>query len=931
MSRGLYATDASMYQQMPLAAVIPRNRGEVRKALRLCVKHGVPVLPRGGGTSLAGQATASDALVIDASKFMNRVEEVSAEAGYAVVEPGVIRDQLNQHLAESGLMFAPETSTSNRANVGGMIGNNSSGMMSIRYGKTVDHLLGATVFLTDGTELYLGRREEMDVRGEALLDSLLSIIERNRALISERFPKVMGRAGGYMLDEFLGDDPNLAKILAGSEGTLAFLTSAKLRLVPKLRHVAAMAIHYGDLLESLRTVPLIVSHEPLSAEMMDAELIAMARTNPSTAALCDWVAGVPGAVIVVEMEGESPAECMAKLEKLRAELVANGSGYAHVMLNTPDERGKIIEVRKAGLGIMLKMIGDPKPLAFIEDAAVPVERLAEYAEKVLEICREEGVRVISYGHASVGLLHLRPVIDLKSESGREQVARISKRVMPLVREFGGSWAGEHGDGIARGALNEEFWGAEMIAVFREVKRLFDPKGLLNPGKIFATPEVNGPLRYTNAYKETERKSMFKFRDAGGFAGAVEMCNGVGACRKLGSGTMCPSFMATRDEKDSTRGRANALRLAMSGQLGPAALASKELHDVLDLCLECKACKTECPSNIDMAKLKSEFLHGYHEKHGAGLREKLFAFSPDAARRLSGWPANVVNPILRNPLVRRGISKVTGLAVERPLPRYASQTFPAWFERHRTRKLPDGAPRVVLFDDTFTNYHEPHVGKWAVFVLEQLGYRVKLASAGCCCRPLISKGFLTEARVRGERTLRNLASFVEAGLPIIGLEPSCVSALNDDLLDLVKDDRLADTMKGKVRSLEDFLSGEIPRRKLHLKLPGRSKEYLLHGHCHQKALSGSGSVKRVMAAGRAEVNEVDSGCCGMAGSFGYESEHYEISQQIGEYRLFPAVRSCDTESTILASGFSCRHQIKDGTGRNAVHFAEALGRAMKPRC
>jgi FAD/FMN-containing dehydrogenase/Fe-S oxidoreductase len=928
-TRGLFSTDASIYQQMPLAAFAPKSRGEIRRALRLASKHQVPVLPRAGGTSLAGQTTALDACVIDVSKHMNELKEVDEAGMTAVVEPGLVRDELNGLIVNRGLMFAPETSTSNRANIGGMMMNNSSGMMSIRYGTTISHIEGATGFLADGSELTFGRRSEMSGRGMELLDQVLGIVQKNRAMIEEKFPKVIRRVGGYSLDEFLGEDPNLVKLLCGSEGTLAFVTDIKVRLVRKPKVVCAVAIHFADLLDSLRAMPLMVRHNPLSAEFMDGPLLQMSLENPSTAPLCFWLQGKPEAVIPVEMDGESVAECEARIDRLVDELKAAGFGYAYVKLLKPEERAAIIEVRKAGLGVMLKMNGDWKPISFIEDACVPVEHLAEYTDRVYKLCAAEGLRLMTYGHASVGVLHLKPVVNLKTKEDREKCERLSRAAMEACRDYKGSWSGEHGDGIARGAQNELFWGAEMIQVFRDVKKLFDPLGIMNPGKIFDTPDVMGPLRYTGNYRKTSYESTFHFRSDGGFESAVEMCNGVGACRKVGTGTMCPSYMATRDEKDATRGRANALRLAMSGQLGPDAMSSKGLYEVMDLCLECKACKTECPSNVDMSKMKSEFLHHYHKKNGTKLRERVFAFSPIMSRLNAGVLAPLVNATLSVGPIRRTINGFLGVAKERELPPYAFETFPTWFAKRKARKLPATATEVVLFNDTYVNYHEPQIGKWAVRVLESLGYRVSIANAGCCCRPMISKGFLDEAREAGEKTLRQLDAFARKGVTILTLEPSCTSSLRDDLPDLIDDVELGQRVRKAILPIEQFLDREQAAGRIKVDFQDARKSYLMHGHCHQKALEGTAPAKRLMGseAGLPRVSEVNSGCCGMAGSFGYEQEHYDISQQIGESRLFPAVRKRPEGTPIIANGFSCRHQIKDATGAKATHFIEAFGRAL----
>lgn len=928
-TRGLYATDASIYQQTPLGAFAPRDKEAVRRAMTLADNHSVTLLARGGGTSLAGQTTAEDALVMDLSNHMNKLLEVNEKEQWALVQPGLVRDNLNAQIADTGLMFAPETSTSNRAAVGGMIGNNSSGMMSIRYGTTISHVLGVEVVLADGTVTWLGRRSEMDSRGRQLLDQVLEVVNRNRALIEERFPKVLRRVGGYSLDEFLGEDPNLAKLIVGSEGTLATMTAAKVRLVTKPKAICAVAIHFHDIFDSLRAVPLMVKHNPLSAEFMDGPLIRMCEVNETTRPLMGWLRGRPEAVIPVEMDGDTPEECEARIDALVEELKANDFGYEYVKLITPEERTSILETRKHGLGVMLRVVGDKKAISFIEDACVPVEHLADYAKGVYDIVHEEGLDIMTYGHASVGVLHLKPVVNLKTQEDRDKSSRISEKAMELCRKYGGSWSGEHGDGIARGAQNELFWGSEMIEVFREVKRLFDPKGLLNPGKIFDTPPVMGPLRYSGDYKQPDYKSMFHYRGDGGFMGAVEMCNGVGACRKLDKGTMCPSYMATRDEKDTTRGRANALRLALSGQMGPDAMSSKGLYNVLDLCLECKACRTECPSNVDMAKMKSEFLHAYHKENGTTRREKLFAYSPIMAAKHTGAMAKMANFFLKIPAFRKTVNKAMGIALQRKIPLYAPEPFYTWFEKREKKKLEPGAPKVVLFDDTFTNHHEPNIGHWAVMVLEHLGYDVEVARAGCCCRTMISKGFLDDAKRRGLATLKNLDKYAKEDIPVVTLEPSCCSSLNEDLPDLIDDVELGERIKKVVMPIEQFLEREVLAGKIDVNLVAAADEYLLHGHCHQKALHGTSPLKRLFGRGTAgpRLREVDSGCCGMAGSFGYEQEHYDLSQKIGESRLFPAVRETSEATTVIANGFSCRHQIEEGTGRKPVHFIEAFGRAL----
>jgi FAD/FMN-containing dehydrogenase/Fe-S oxidoreductase len=930
MSRGLYSTDASIYQQMPLAAITPKNRIEIQKIIELAAEYEIGVLPRAAGTSLAGQTTGEDVLVVDISKHLDQILEVKKSEGWALVEPGVIRDRLNAALKEKGVMFAPETSTSNRANIAGMIANDSSGMMSLRFGTTKHHVLGADTILADGTPCYFGLPEEMDEKGRSLLDGLLDIVERNRTLIEERYPKVLRRVGGYSLDRFLTEIPNLANILPGSEGTLAFMTTCKVKLVPLPKMVVGVACHFKEMIESLHAVPIMVKHGCLSAEFMDGALVELCKNNPATKKMMGWLRGEPGAVIPVEFDGDSVEDCESRMDAMIEEVKAAGLGYDFAKLMTPEELKDIAETRKAGLGVMNTVAGAKKAISFVEDACVPIEHLADYAAGVIEIIHNEDLELMTYGHASVGVLHLKPIVDLKTQEDRDKCTRISKKCMELCKSYGGSWSGEHGDGIARGAYNEEFWGAEMIEVFREVKRLFDPKGIFNPGTIFDTPPVMGPLRYSDGYAKLQYQSMYHFESEGGLQHAVEMCSGVGACRKIDEGLMCPSYNATRDEKDSTRGRANALRLAMSGQLGPEALSSKELYEVLDLCLECKGCKTECPSNVDMAKMKSEFLHAYHQKHGIKWREKLFAYSPDAGKMNSGLLAPIVNTVFAVPFLRKAFTKTMGIATERAFPTYSPIKFSTWFKRHQEPNLPADAPEVVLFDDTYIRYHETHNGVWAVRILEHLGYKVHLANAGCCCRTFMSKGILDEAKKRGTKTMMNLDKFAQKGLPILGVEPSCTSALRSDLPDLMDDREMGERVSNHVLPIEEFLDGQVIAGKIKVELPHAKDHYLLHGHCHQKSLFGTDPLKRLMGStdnGDARIQELDTGCCGMAGSFGYEQEHYDLSMRIGEDKLFPAIRKAKEGTGFIACGFSCRHQIKDGTGEKAMHFIEALGRAM----
>ncbi len=926
LTRGIYATDASIYQIRPLAVVTPRDADDVRAAVEVAVRHGVPILPRGGGTSLAGQ-TVGRALVLDFSKHMNRILELDIAARRVRLEPGLVRDELNAVLAPHRLHFAPDPATASRANVGGMIGNNSSGTRSLVYGKTIDHVLGLEVLLTDGTVLELGptpvaELAAMPGREGDILRGLRAIVDENREEIEKRTPKVMRRVGGYPLDELLGDDPwNPAKVLVGSEGTLAVVLEATLALAPLPGHTALCVAHFEAVADAMAAVRTMLAHRPSAVEILDRTVLELSRVNLAAARQLSFLEGDPEAVLIVELSGDSAAEVAERAGAMAGELARRGMGFAHPIFLDAASQAEVWNVRKSGLGLMLGMKGDRKPLAFIEDAAVPVEVLPEYVERVLALCREVDTEVALYAHASVGLIHLRPILDLKRGDDIERLKTIAERTFELVRHYGGSWSGEHGDGLVRSPFNERFFGRRVYAAFQRVKQLFDPQGLMNPGKIVDAPPMDENLRYGTSYRVPELATEFRYREDGGFAAAVEMCTGVGQCRKTMGGTMCPSYIATRDEEHSTRGRANALRLAMSGQLGDG-LGGERLHRALDLCLSCKACKSECPSNVDMAKLKGEVSQSYYDRHGTPLRDRLIGGAPELARRLAGPLAPAVSALQGSGVGRWALDSLVGLHRRRRLPPYAREPLPVWWQKRRPR--PAGGRRVALFVDTYLGYHEPEVGRAAVELLESCGYEVMLAEVGCCQRPRLSHGLLRPARRRGAATLRRLAEIVERGIPVVVCEPSCASALLDDLPDLIEDAALGETVRGGVMMIDVFLERELAAGRLACGFTSPAESVLIHGHCHQKSLYGTAAMRRLLAAVPGlDVAEVDSGCCGMAGAFGYEREHYELSEKIGEDRLLPAVRTLSDTTTLVACGFSCRHQIAHFTGRRAVHWVEVL--------
>ena len=933
MSRGLYATDASIYQKFPLAVFLPLDEEDVKAAVKTASEHEIPILPRGGGTSLGGQAVGA-ALVMDFSKYMNKLLELNLEEGWVRVQPGIVRDELNEMIAKHGLHLSIDPSTANRANVGGMIGNNSSGTKSIIYGKMVDQMLESKVLLANGEvmeckELSPDEYEEKkrgDTREALIYTEFQKIVEENREEIDKRYPKIMRRVQGYNLDEFHKTERwNLSKLITGSEGTLALLLEAKVKLQPLPKEKILCVGHYSELLESIKAVPGMVKHQPSAVEILDHGVIELARKNLDMAPLCSFIEGDPAAILIVEFFGDDKDEIIRRAEGMVKDLESQGLGYAYPLFTEADEQERIWTLRKNGLGLMLGMKGERKPIPFIEDAAVPVEVLPEYIDQVLKICEKHEAPVIMYAHASVGLIHVRPILDLRRQDDIDRMKGVADDTFALVKSFGGSWSGEHGDGRVRSAYIEPFFGTQIYRQFQEIKNLFDPQGLMNPGNIIDAVAIDQNLRFGTDYRTSEHKEYFKFRDDGNFFEAVHMCNGVGACRKKNVGTMCPSYMATLDEEHSTRGRANALRLAMSGQLGPDGKTSERLHDVLDLCLSCKACKSECPSNVDMAKLKSEFLQGYYDKHGLKLADRLIAASAKAAKFNSGLLAPLVNAVQRTFIFRKVLEWVAGIDARRKLPSYTREPFPKWFYRHhQSNGKGIKSKRVVLFDDTYINYHEPNIGRAATELLESCGYEVILAQAGCCQRPRISHGLLKLANRDGLKTLRALDKFIKEGLEVVVCEPSCATALTDDLPDLIDDEELGIRIAEHVTMIDVFIAREIKAGNISPKFNSPSKDILIHGHCHQKAIFSTNAMKDVL--GRIKgltVREINSGCCGMAGAFGYEKKHYDLSQKIGGDRLYPAIRDRDENTTVVACGFSCRHQLLDAFGFKPKHWVEVV--------
>lgn len=930
-SRLLYSTDASMYQVEPVGVVIPADRDDVQATVELARTHGVALLPRGGGTSLGGQ-TVNHAVVLDCSPHLNRVLEVNAEELWARVEPGVVQDELNHQLRPGGFLFGPDTSTSSRATLGGMMGNNSGGSHSIAYGLTIEHVIELTAILADGTRAVFGEVTADGFQAKCRCSGLEGEVYRTVARIRDayrdeilkRYPKWWRHVSGYNLHELVKDRPfNMARLVVGSEGTLATVVEAKVRIVRRPKRTALDVIHYRDVQEALESSRSILETGPYALELTDKMILDLARGNIEQSKRMGFVQGDPGAILIVEYAGDSDAEVRAKVEALEARRARERFGYAaHVALD-PAEQQSIWKLRKAGLGLLMGLKGDAKPVAFVEDTCVDPKDLPAFIPRFRAILARHGTEAAYYGHCSVGCIHIRPVINLKTARGIEQVKAIADEITDLVVEFGGTISSEHGDGRARSPFLERMYGARIVEAFAALKRAFDADNRMNPGNLVEPPPLTEHLRYGAGYTTWEPPTVLDFSEQGGFAAAVEMCNGVGVCRKKLEGTMCPSYMVTLDEEHSTRGRANALRAVLSGRLPASEFTGKRLYEVMDLCLECKGCKAECPANVDMAKLKYEFLHHYYKANGLPLRNRAFGHIA-RMNALGARMPGLVNRLAELPLTRLIMERFGGVDRRRPLPRLSAETFTAWFARH---PAPAAAPRgeVVLFDDTFVTYNAPEIGQAAVAVLEAAGYRPVLVDKRCCGRPMISKGMLDEAREHAAWNVARLAPWAGRNVPIVGLEPSCLLTLRDEYPELVRTEE-ARAVAGASFLLDEFLVRERARG-LELRFDGRPRKALLHGHCHQKAIVGTAPTVAALRWAGYEVTEVDSGCCGMAGSFGFEREHYDVSVKIGSRRLAPAVRAAADDTTIVAPGISCRQQIEHLTGRAARHPAEVLRDAL----
>ena len=917
MSRALYSTDASVYQIQPIGLVIPKHRQDIIRCVEICHRLKCPLTMRGGGTAQAGQAI-GDGLQVDISKHYNRVLEVNAEERWVRVEPGIVLDELNAGLAPRGLRFAPDISTASRATIGGMIANNSSGARSVLYGITLHHVLELTVALADGSVVHLADRDTIP-RGDSLearaYRTVVDLAQKHSAEIERRYPKILRRVGGYNLDQFTDATKplNLAKMIVGSEGTLGVILEAKLKLVPLPKAKALTVIEFATLLEALRATPVILQHGPAAIEVMDKTILDNTRQNAALEKIrASIIQGDPGATLCVEFYGDRAEDLPPRQQALEADLTARRLGYRYQHETEPVRQAKVWSLREAALGLSMAVKEDAKSISFVEDTAVAPERLAEFIGRFLDLLKGHGTTAGIYAHASVGCLHVRPVVNMKTADGVRKFEAIANDVADLVLEFGGALSGEHGDGLVRSPFMRKMFGPALYESFREIKRAFDPHGILNPGKIVDAPPLTSHLRFGPTYQASKPDTYFDYSDYGGLAGAVEMCSGVGACRKTLSGNMCPSYMVTREESDSTRGRANALRMAMSGALGTAGLGDKGVYEVLSLCLECRACKSECPVNVDMGRYKSEFLAGYWKQHGTPLKARLLGHAHTLARIGSLFPAltNAAQGLFRG---------LAGVHPDRAMPQLASRTL-------ASQVVPVNDPDVWLFNDTWTNYYQPEIGVAALKVLAAAGRTAGLAPNVCCGRPLISQGLLAEARELAIQNTRQLLPAARAGQKLLFCEPSCLSSIREDASGLLRGElrEQADEVAAASFLFEDYLERELASGRAELALQAGPGDILLHGHCHQKAMGLLDSAKSLLSRiPGAVVSEPDAGCCGMAGSFGYAREKYAVSKQIAERKLVPAIRQRKAGAPVVAAGFSCRHQVRDFADTAAIHPAVLL--------
>lgn len=943
-SRGRYATDASLYQMMPLGVLSPKSEEDIAAAIEVATDQGVPILPRGGGTSQCGQ-TVNEALVLDNTQYFKDILELDVEGRRCVVRPGIVLDDLNRVLKPYGLWFPVDVSTASRATIGGMTGNNSCGGKSLRYGMMRDNVLSIDAFLVDGSMHHFGPvSASLPSNLSPLTDSLLRLGQREKDEIDARFPKVMRRVGGYNIDALVPGQKtvNLAHLLVGSEGTLAYSTAIELKLWPIMPEKVLGVCHFPSFHQAMDAAQHLVTLNPQGVELVDATMIALARDIPMfRETIEEFVTGKPDALLLVEFAEEDTSrhpEKLKQLDEMMGDLGFSWSGDDKMRggvtaVTDPKLQARIADLRSSGLNIMMSMKTEGKPVSFVEDCAVELPDLADYTAGLTEIFEKHGTRGTWYAHASVGCLHVRPVLNLKLDQDVKKMRAIAEECFDLVAKYKGSHSGEHGDGLVRSEFHEKMFGKRMVDSFEDVKSLFDPSGLFNPGKIVNAPKMDDRnlFRYSQSYSVPDFDTALDWSDwpgnGGGFQGAVEMCNNNGACRKLKGGVMCPSFRVTRKEQDLTRGRANTLRLAISGQLGPDALTSDQMADTMKLCVSCKACKRECPTGVDMARMKIEMQSARVKEHGLSFHDRLVAYLP----RYAPWVARlpfVANLRNRIPGLAKLTEKLTGFTATRDLPRWSNHPF------KNTEPPQTDAPQAVLFADCFNRYFEPENLRATVKVLKAAGIPFTVAAPAkgerplCCGRTFLSAGLVEEAKQEAQRLVDTLMPYAQQGLPIIGLEPSCLLTLRDEIPALLpgEDTKL---LAQQAKLLEDYIADQGDDPNFNLPLSSPAPKILLHGHCHQKAMGAMSNIQKTLERlPDTEIELIETSCCGMAGAFGYGVETHDVSRKMAELDLAPAVRGADETTLIVADGTSCRHQMSDLTARKPIHMARLLEIALQ---
>ncbi|HET6528639.1 MAG TPA: FAD-linked oxidase C-terminal domain-containing protein [Balneolaceae bacterium] len=963
-TRRLYAQDASSYEELPMGVAFPASLVEIRALVERANREHFSITARGAGTSLAGQATGGG-VVMDLGRKMNQILEINPDQHFARVQPGVIRDTLNREAYQYDLLFGPDTATTSRCMLGGMIGNNSCGSFSIKHKTTREHILEIEAVLSDGSVAIFKPLNKQELDEKLKLNSLeghiyremISLIQEHRESIFENYPHpdIIRRNTGYALDRLCEMQPfsargrpfNLAELLCGSEGTLAMTASAKLNLVPVDHKKVVLVPHFSSLRNAMEATVEAVKMDPSAVELVDHIILDATRRNIEQRKNRFFLNGEPNYILIIQFDGQNAKTLAEKAKKLSERLNSLRLSTSISVITENEKVERVWQLRKAGLGLLMGLGSEGRTPTFCEDTAVRVDDLPDYIDDFQQILSKHHANCVFYAHASVGELHLRPVINLQEPEGIAKMKAMADEIADLVRSYRGSLSGEHGDGRTRAPFIEKVLGSEMMPLLKQVKQIWDPQNIFNPGKIVDPKPMEQDLRYSPAYRPPEVETHFNWRKEETFADAVELCNGAGVCRKLAEsgGTMCPSYMATKDEKDSTRGRANLFRQLFSGRQKDA-FQSEELRDALDLCISCKGCKSECPANVDMARMKAEFMQGWHDEKGISFGEQFFAQAGKFYPLASTWP-RFSNWMLRQPAVKELFYQFFNISRERTLPAFANETFMEWFKKRnsssdhwvrdqmnesssqiRQATNPDARRRVVLFIDLFTNYHEPEIGKAAVQFLEKMGYDVLVPDFHELGRPQISKGMLGDAKKILDENLPKLAAFADQGIPVIGLEPSEILTLRDEYLDLCDNDQLESAEKAAENSFtfEEFAVRVLVDSKMADHDATGQKVYV-HGHCHAKALLGNAAVEEALQLAGYHPVILDTGCCGMAGSFGYEANHYDVSMDIGELRLFPSLRNLPKEALICAPGFSCRHQINDGTGKQALHPAQLLVNAL----